>query len=274
MQKKNTKLILIAAAVIGVLALIGGGIFAYQRMNQEPVVETPQEDTRRRRNRVTEPVNVIDVSERPYLQISPLADGRNVEILVKEVKKPANELEYELEYQAGSLLQGAFGAIMLDTIPAKATILLGSCSAGGACTYHQDVQGGTLLTRYTGVENYALKSEWNYIDNSTRATKAVSKDEKFSLTSTDLGTQRYIVVFNTPGYASGLTGTPVSDPFSLAVSSTLRGTGQLSITANEEGELEIMGYNGSTWQSFPTEVSGTTATAEVDLMEQYIVVKK
>lgn len=270
----NSKLMMIIAAVIGVLVLVGGGIFTYTKMKQKPVAETPQEEPKKRRTKVSEPLNVIGVAERPYVQISPLADGRNVEIIVKELKKPATELEYELEYQAGSLLQGAFGAIQLGTVPAKATILLGSCSAGGACTYHQDVQGGTLLTRYTGPENYALKSEWHYIDNAAKGTIATSKDEKFKLTSTNLRNQRFIIVFNTPGYAEGLEGTPVSDPFSLAVSSTLTGEGELSITANEEGTLEIMGYNGTSWQSFPTTVSGSTATAQVELMEQYIVVKK
>jgi hypothetical protein len=65
----------------------------------------------------------------------------------------------------------------------------------------------------------------------------------------------------------------VSDYYSLAVSSSLKGKGSLTIRAAEEGDLKIMGWNGTAWTSFETAVDGKTATAEVELMELYVVVK-
>lgn len=265
----NKKFLAIGGVILALL--IVGGIFAYNQFTK-PAADTQTNN----KKKIAEPLNVIPVAERPYMQISPVADGRNIQIIVKEVNKPAESVDYELEYQAGTLLQGIFGTLQLSNLPASVTELMGSCSAGGACTYHEDVKGGTLLTRFSGPENYALKSDWKYIDNSTRETEFASKDSKFQLTSASLANQRYLVIFNTAGYPEGLEGNPVSDPYSLAVSSALSGKGTLTMRANEDGELKIMGWNGSEWINFGGEVSAEDSkmiSAEVDLVELYIVVK-
>jgi hypothetical protein len=268
--KKQQQMII--GGVLLLLVLIGGGVFAWMKMQPqkgETLVNEPK------KKKTADPVNVLAVPERPYIQISPIADGRNLELIIKSLNKPATSVEYELEYQAGSLLQGAFGEIELGTVPAQAKILLGSCSAGGACTYHEDVKGGTLLTRFDGAERYALKSDWRYFDNRAKATEFASKDAKFQLTSKELTNQRYLIVFNTPGYPAGMPGTAISDPYSLAGSNNLKGTGNLTIRANEEAPgATIVGWNGTAWQEFPTTADGKTLTAEVDLMELYVAVKK
>jgi hypothetical protein len=267
---KNPKLPLIVAAVLAVIVLIGGGVFAFSRMRGTADPGT-QEQAKKKK---AEPVNVIAVADRPYLKIVPAADGRNITLVVESLKKAATEVEYELEYQAGTQLQGAFGVIELAKLPAEFKILLGSCSAGGACSYHEDVKGGTLLTKFSGPENYALKSDWKYIDNRSKETAVSSTDAKFQLESKDLATLRHLIIFNTAGYPDGLTGTPVSDPYSLTASGDLDGNATLTMRANEEGNFTIMGWDGSAWKSFPAAADGKSATAEVQLMELYILVKK
>lgn len=257
--------------LIGVVLvlLVVGGVFAFSQLRGDQADSQPQQAQKKR---VAEPTNVIPVDQRPYLSISPV-DARNLSLSVNAVKKPATAVEYELEYQAGSLLQGAFGELELGTLPASKTILLGSCSAGGACTYHEDIQGGSLLTRFTGPENYALKSDWRYFDNQAKETAVGSKDAKFQLEASSLASHRYLIVFNNAGYPEGLEGTPISDPYSLSSSAALTGTGTLTIRANEEGGTTIMGWDGEDWQEFETTVNGKELTAEVDLLELYIAVK-
>lgn len=267
---KQKKPLIIVAIVIGLIIVVGGGIWAGMKFIQDST-KAPVEEQKKRR---AEPVNVISVIDRPYLQIVPMADGRNLELVVVSLNKPATEVEYELEYQSGSQLQGAFGLLDLAQLPSSFTILLGSCSAGGACTFHEDVQGGSLVTRFTGPENFALKSDWRYIDNSSRETAISSKDAKFQLESPGLANVRYFVVFNTAGYPDGLPGTPVSDPYSLTASSALSGAGKLAIRANEDGPFTVYGWDGEEWHAFPTEADGKMAMADVDLMELYIVVKE
>ncbi|MCA9370264.1 hypothetical protein KC686_03850, partial [Candidatus Woesebacteria bacterium] len=225
------------------------------------------------KKKVEEPVNVIPVSERPYLQIIPETDGRNITIQVISLKKPADSVDFELEYQAGELLQGVFGTMSLTSLPASDTQLMGSCSAGGKCSYHENVQGGTLLTRYTGAENYALKSDWKYIDNTAGEKEISSKDAKFQLSSDDISTNRYLVIFNDAGYPDGLEGTLNSEIYSLTSSSPLKGSAELTIRAHEDGSTAIMGYDGESWKRFEGSVDGKAITAQVDLMELYVAVR-
>lgn len=264
-----------AIPVVVSLLVVGGLIFgAKQVMNWLK----PSEQTTKQKNKVAEQINVIPVEERPYVQIAPLADGHNIMLLVKSVKKTANKAEYELEYQSGTLLQGAFGDLDLASVPAQEQVLLGSCSAGGKCSYHEDVQGGKLLLRMmNGEDKYVLKSDWRYFDNKDKETAVGSKDAKFQLTSPDLAKQRYVVVYNTPGYPEGLVGTPVSDIYSLAVSSELKGAGDISVRvtdATEGSALKLMGWDGNAWQEIASTVADKTVSAKgAALMELYVVVR-
>lgn len=261
----NTKVL----AIIGVLLLIVGiGVFVKTRSKTPVVTEEPK----LKKTKITEPLNIIDVNERPYVVISPNSDGKNITIAVNSVKKDASAVDYELEYQAGSLLQGVFGSIDLDKLPASTKQLLGSCSAGGACTYHEDVKGGHLTTRFNGKENYALKSEWKYIENKQGETALSSTDAKFQISSKELKSVKLAVVFNAPGYPEDLDGTINSDPYSLQTIPTVSGKATLTMRAKEEGDLVILGWNGTKWTEFTGEVDSKSITAEVDLMELYVVV--
>jgi len=275
-MQKNQKLMIIGV-IIGAIVI---AVLSFLVFRPTGGSETDTADQAPVRRRISEPVNVIDVAERPYIRLIPKADGRNLTISVEEVKKPASSMEYELEYQAGSTTQGEFKNVDLSTLPAQIDAFFGSCSAGGACTYHTDILGGSLLGRFmaTDDEPYAVKQDWRYFDNSARESQVASKDAKFQLESSSLATQRYIVVYNTPGFPGSLeeSGRLLSDIYSLAGSSALTGTGELSIRTNEptaEGEtLTILGYDGTEWVPFDTTTDERTATAEVDLVEAYLVV--
>lgn len=262
-----SKKIVIPLVVLVLLALGIGGFFLLRKSNTTETAETQPG-----KKIVVEEVNTLPVAERPYLKLHPEADGHNVTFTIESQKKTATEAEYELEYQAGTLLQGAFGKVDLAQLPSSTKILLGSCSAGGACTYHTDVQGGTLLTRYSDTKNFALKSEWRYFDNATKSPDIASKDAKFQLSSPELAKQRYMIVFNTPGYPEGLEGTPASEIFSLETSSALSGKGTLSLRADQEGVTKIAVWDGAEWQYVDGTGDGKTVTAEVPLAMLYVAV--
>lgn len=269
MMKKSLPIVLVGIALV--LGIIG--FFVY-KSTQKPSETTQTEPEKKKK--ISEPLNAIPEDQRPYLAVEPVADGRNILVKVFELKKPASETEYELEYQAGSLLQGAFGAIQLTSVPAEAKVLLGSCSAGGACTYHEDVRGGTIITRFKGEENYALKQDWKYIDNKAKDTEFSSKDAKFQIASAALKGVRYLTITNSPGYPGKPEGTVVSEHYAISTGSELQGTAKISIRARETGSLKIMGWDGKTWTAFPTTLASDDdkmAQAEVKLMPLYIVTK-
>lgn len=262
---KNKKLIVIGLIL---LATLTGGVIFFKKG------KTAEEPTTTQKKKLSLPTNVISVEERPYLVIKPLSDGRNLEIEVYSLNKDAETMEYELEYQAGTLLQGAFGEINLTSLPITTKILLGSCSAGGACTYHEDVKGGSLLTRFVGGdEPYALKSDWKYIDNKDKDTAFTSKDAKFQIEGKTLSSQRYLVIFNTPGYPENVPGAIASEIYSLATSNTLTGQAELTIRATEEGELKLASWDGKVWKTYESKVDGKMVTATVDLAQLYVVIK-
>jgi len=267
---KNKKALIILSLVV--IASIGVTIVITSRSKPNSE-DLPQESERRR---ITEPVNVISVSERPYVSIQPLADGRHLIISINQLNKPAQKVDYELEYQSGTMLQMIMGMIELDNLPETKQELLGTCSAGGACTYHENVIGGNLLLRFTDTEegSYVVKSDWRYFDNKDRSTEIASRDVKFQLTSPALTTQRYSIVFNSPGCPEGLEGEVIADNFSVSTASVLTGSGQLMIRANEESPTAvIVGYDGSNWHEFETVVDGKQVEATVELMQFYTVIR-
>lgn len=267
---KNKK-ILIALGAVLIIAIIGVVVVTRgSEPEPEPVAQEPE------RRRITEPVNVIPVSERPYVSIRPLADGRNLVININQLNKPAQKADYELEYQSGTMLQMIMGMIELDNLPVSKQELLGTCSAGGACTYHENITGGNLLLRFTDESegSYVVKSDWRWFDNRDRSSEIASRDAKFQLSSTALAAQRYAVVFNSPGYPQGVEGEVIADNYAVSTSTVLTGTGQLTIRTNEESaSATIVGFDGSEWHEFKTTVDGRQAEAEVELMQFYTVVR-
>ncbi|MBP7875766.1 hypothetical protein KA012_02100 [Candidatus Woesebacteria bacterium] len=270
--KLNQKSIRLFGIVVLVGLLILGGVSLYLNFQKKSAAVAPTPEPAKRR--VVEPTNIIPVAERPVVYVMPEADGRNLTLEVVSVKKPATSVEYELEYQAGELLQGVNGALDLASLPAKTTQLMGSCSAGGKCSYHENVKGGSLLLKFIAAENYSLKQDWKYIDNKAKETAFSSKDAKFQLESKDLATTRYLVIYNSPGYPEGLSGTVVSDPYTIQTSSPLKGAASLTMRATEEGNLVIMGFDGSKWTEFKGALDGKMITADVTLLPLYVVVMK
>ena len=108
------------------------------------------------RPKIQETVNTVPLEQRPYSVLS-FSDsgrfpvGRELKLAISDSKN-ASSIEYELEYQAGTLVQAGVGSINPkgEKLPLTRNILLGSCSAGGACSYSEDVKGGTLLLRFKG----------------------------------------------------------------------------------------------------------------------------
>lgn len=263
---KKPQIIAIAVAILLVIVGIVG--FVYLKSSRQEQTEVPK------KQKIVEPVNVIPVNDRPVLSITPTLDGRYVQLAVKAIKKPAQTLEYELEYMAGTLLQGVVGVIDIDTLPSQITELLGSCSAGGKCSYHENVQGGSLILRFEGEENYSLKQDWKFIDNKEAETDFSSRDAKFQIVSDDLKKQKFIIIYNSPGYPDGLEREVVSDPYSLTASSALSGEATLTMRANSEVEATIMGWDGKSWHEFEGSSENKMTTAEVELMELYVLVAK
>lgn len=266
---EKKKLAIGLGAIVFGLLLMSVGTFVVIKLFRSSEPETQVEEPAKR---VVEQINVIDVSQRPVVYVSPESDGRNVTITAESIKQPATEMEFELEYQAGTLLQGVFGSISLAAMPATDTVLMGSCSAGGACTYHEDVKGGTILTRFTGGEKYVLKNDWRYIEKPLKDTSISSRDGKFQMESPDLGKVTRAVVTNSPGYPEDLPGEIMSDIYVVQVAGSTPTEGSVTIRATETGEWQVAAWDGAEWTVLPSQVADKEVTAEYTDSEYYLFV--
>ena len=244
----------------------------FKKKTSEPVAKT--------KSGITEPVNIIDVGQRPHLTITPNTSGRELTLAIAAINKSATEAEYELEYQSGDLLLGAFGSFDIDTakLPLTKDILLGSCSAGGSCTYHENVQGGTLTMKFSGGDDtYAIKTEWRFIPTKGASGLFSSRDSKFQMNAGKLlDTSGFVIVMDTSGLPATIEGELLSEPYGLYPASGLpkKGTAELKIRLKEDvTSATIHGYDGTKWVSFDTTVADKTASATVDFFPAYIVTK-
>lgn len=261
-------------AIIGVivLVLVGGGVWFWKSRAQKP---TTTEETKPTKRRIVEPVNVIPVTERPVMYISPQSDGRNLDIVVTALNKEATKAEFELEYTTENLVQGGQGEFELGTLPATKKWFMGSCSAGGKCSYHTNVTGGEIKTRFIGPENYAIKNSWRYFDNTkAKADNFASKDVKFTIKSPAFAKVTYAVVTNSPGYPKNLQGTPVSEPYAVATTADMGLDAEVSIRVSEDGEATIMAWDGEAWSDLKGTTKDKMVTTKGKTAMLYIAVKK
>lgn len=246
--------------------LPGCSLFKKPPQDNEPVAKEP----------IIAPVNVIAVDERPFVTLTPTTDGRRLNLSVEKLNKPATEVEYDLEYETGTMLQGAFGSFMLDTIPATADILLGSCSAGGACSYFDNITGGQITLKFRGQENYAVRSEWRFFETDRADGVFSSKDAKITVEANkSLDRNKVVVVSQTSGLPAEAPGELIAGPYGLFANNTSIGEKLvISLRLSQDAtDVTIYGYNQGEWQAYETKIKDKTATASVDYHSVYIAVK-
>jgi hypothetical protein len=262
-----TRKILVMGVVVGSLLFAGCG----KPQSQGQANPTP------RARKADVNVNMEPIANRPFVTLTPRADGHAVELNLISEKKPSTDLEYEIEYDSGSLVQGAFGQTSIDAgkFPLSKEILLGSCSTGGKCTFNTDVTGGTLTLRF-GNPDYTLKNEWSFAENAKAGNSFVSRDGKFTLdtTKSKLKTGN-IIVFQSPGFPGTLTSDLVVGPYAVGANITV-GTVSVSIRVpSDVNTAALMGYDGSSWKELSTKISSDRLlTYSGALMQEYLVIKK
>lgn len=257
-------------ALIGVSMVLSGCGLLRRNKNQEPE-PTP-------RARISEPVNIVDVSERPYIKLVPSQNGRNIDIVIGETYKDASEAEFEMEYQAGDLIRGAFGSIQLDNGQGEYEILLGSCSTGGTCSYDSDVTGGNVtVSMRGGDENYAVKYDWRYQEVASADDQFGSGDQKIQISGTNIfADSSYVIIADTSGYPAPVDGEVIGGPYGIFPSNGLSDSDEATVTLRTQTESEsasIQGWDGSEWVTLDTTIDGKSVSTEGAVYEAYVVVQ-
>lgn len=263
-QFLNKKTLGIAAAVIGVIAIVSM-IIAWGLQPVETAGPTPKPTL------PPEPVNIIPIEERAYARIIPAESGREITISLEKINKEADEAEYEVEYQSGTILQGFGGELSVDNLPSTAKQLLGSCSAGGKCSYDENVSGGQLTLRFEGPQRYAVRGEWAFLDNAARNLVVASRDGKLGLTGPGAKV-RYAVVYQSPGYPAPLPAKALSQIYSMGVSPVTPGVVEVSLRLNEEvSTAKLAVWNGKDWKLVEGTVTDKVLKVSLPSMPQAVI---
>ncbi len=178
--------------VVGVLVLVLGGVFFFQKMSAEKTSDGPVEE--------------IDLAFDPeglYAILHPRRDGNALVLSVKRTSS-YDEISYDLAYtstvdetvmqgnkildgdsaptEGGTIDRGVSGTI--DTKEKKGEyeqeILFGSCSKN-VCKYDQGVENGTLTMKFRkGRKSYRMITEWHMQQPDVALGVLSSGDSHFS----------------------------------------------------------------------------------------------
>ncbi|MFC1654046.1 hypothetical protein ACFL1M_04330, partial [Patescibacteria group bacterium] len=180
-----------------------------------------------------------------------------------------------LEYDRN---EGVLDAVLytfdIDETPFVQEAFLGSKSAGGHTTYHDDVIGGTMTLDFAD-EDYALEVPWRYIDTQTNYDQLSTSDGRFQAALEDPIRRNKVIIMETSGLPGKVSGDVLAGPYFIGTVGNLPDTtAEISIRASEESETAtIMGWDGEEWIEYESTVDGKTVSASGDLVSTYIVTK-
>jgi hypothetical protein len=248
-------------AILGLVALVIGVVIAKQLISGKDKVTVVQEEE------VVLPVNVIPVSERPFVTLTPDASGRYLNLGMDKLTTTEGTMEYELVYQTIEGDQGAFGRINLKTEkqPIDKPLLLGSKSAGGAVTYYPGVSGGSIALTWGETK---IKENFNFLrfDPTDPVINSVDGRLTYTLTTKALKKDDVIVTMKTSGLPAGLPAQNaqlLAGPYAVLTPTAPKGTVTLSIQlpAGEHVNPTIYELAAGKWSKLKTTLKGDTVSA-------------
>ncbi len=225
-----------------------------------------------------EEINKVALADRPFVTLTPRADGKEVTMTIDRVKN-ADSVEYEMEYQAAELIQGVFGTISFkeESLPVEKSLLFGSCSKD-KCRYDEGVTGGSLTMRFDGgKEAFALKSEFNLQNMFDREGVFTSKDSRATLDvgRSGLPSNTFVVISGTMGLPTEVDGEVLAGPYSfLAASSPVLKSATLTIQSKDDlTGAKLMFWNGKSLVDLKAAISDGKLSAPVTALGTFLVVK-
>lgn len=242
-------------------------------------VKKPAEAPVKERPKIQEPVNTVPLEKRIYSTLEIASGGKyplGREIVLTIYGDGGSEIiEYELEYQAGTLVQASMGSIdpANEKLPFTRDILLGSCSAGGACSYHEDVRGGILTLKFQESEVGNLRGEWNYYLPGSDGLFS-SRDAKFQLKAPKLKGS-YALVAQAIGLPQAIEGKVLAGPYHFDTAAAAVGNAELTLRLSEESAAAgLWRWDGRSYEKMKSTVEGRTLAAVLTAGGTYLAVEQ
>lgn len=261
---------LIALIIVGLVVVVGGiGLIRTSASrNDDAVVKvlpTP----------VPEPVNLIPVSDRPFVTMRPGISRNDIVLTIHDLKIAADSVEVLLEYDRNKgVMDADLRTFAIPKVPFEEKLFMGSKSAGGHITYHDDVIGGTLELEFTGDETYRLAVPWRYDDTERNYSQISTADGKFQVSLEKPLVSSKVLVMQSPGLPENLEGEILAGPYLFAgVGPMPDTTADITMRLSSTSETAVLyGWTGSVWEEIPSVLDGKQLTATAELYDVYVVV--
>jgi hypothetical protein len=230
----NRKLILTLAAATVVIV---GAVFLVVRMRrpggagQEIITDQRQL------------INVLPIEQRPFVALFPHSSNKLITLYVIN-KNDARNLALEIEYLSGNALKGGRTSVPADaSFPYTKAFLLGSCSAGGKCSFDTDITTVNIKTKLDlGTEAHVLRSNYFFISGADKM--AATSDRKIVFEPTRLNDQ--LIIGGSHGYPAELDRQAAMEPVYLTSTGAAKISGTLTLTASEATDFVI--WDGEEYQ--------------------------
>lgn len=230
--------ILIIFIIILIGLLTAGGAFWLLRGDSKP--QNAEEDKPIKEETVKE----LPIEERPFVSLTPRADGHEFHLSVSGIPNSADSLEYELVYKVASgVTQGVPGTVKLSgKTSIERDLLLGTCSSG-KCRYDEGVEKGMFTVRLRDDDGKLISKLETEFHLQQDGKSLTSSDGKFSISSASFGKSTFYLTMNTFGLPDEAPGKVTSGPYGTLT----KGVTKVSGTVTLDGSGTLYGWNGSKW---------------------------
>lgn len=185
----------------------------------------------------------LAIEDKPYISLTPRADGRELNLIIMRIPAASASLDYELGYKTASGVgEGVTGNIKLKgESKIERPLLLGSCSSG-KCRYHEGVEDGTVTLKLRDSKGKLIAKLQSSFHMQQGESKLTLPSKDFTYTLNKVGKSSFYLTMDTIGLPSNAPGKVVSGPVGV-FSKDVVGNGTVEL----EGTGDLYSWNGSKW---------------------------
>lgn len=261
--------------------LLVAGFFGWRFLKKE----SAEEEKIPRKPKIEE-INKLPLKERPFVIIEPKSTTRPSDLgswITVTIDNAENyeSVEYDVEYQAGNLIQGFMHSIDFSKEPAPVSKegFFGSESKG-KYKYDEDVTTGSIVFKFLkdSTSYDALKTYFNLQNMAEVDGLFTSNDGKASLEvgAKDMTSTTFVVIASTLGLPDEVEAKVISEPYGF-YSHKPASFKDATLTIKSKEDLtnaKILGWDGQEWVEYETEAEADSATASVNSLGTFVLVSK
>ena len=203
-------------------------------------------------------INQLDQNKRPFTILSQHSTGKLLAFYMENTSS-VTAATIDLEYLSGDLLKGARSTLESPiSDPYAKAFLLGSCSAGGKCSFDKDLISGSLklklkIDRESDI--HVLKGDYFFVDGETSTTDG-------RVTYTPAGDPTGEILINTLGLPETLEGQ--LELYPLAITSTNKQAIKGELEIRKKGIGKVLLFNGSSYEELDVTITEDLVTIDLN----------